>query len=92
VSPAEVANRQPEAMAWVRALRSVGPEREEAEARLHALLLGAARFELIRRRGAWSGSSDSLDDLAVQSAGNALSAVISKLDDYRFQSRFTTWA
>jgi RNA polymerase sigma-70 factor (ECF subfamily) len=59
---------------------------------LHELLVGAARFELRRRRGAWSGSGETLDDLAAQSANNALTAVLAKLDDYRFESRFTTWA
>lgn len=91
-SPAKAANRHPEGSAWVRALGSAGAEREEAAARLHAILVRAARFELIRRRGAWNGSSESLDDLAVQSADNALSALMGKLDDYQFESRFTTWA
>src|SRR5581483_8964585 len=35
---------------------------------------------------------DSIEDLAVQSANDALSAILLKLDDYRFESRFTTWA
>lgn len=91
-SPAKAANRHPEGSAWVRALRSSGAEREEAAAQLHALLVRAARFELMRRRAAWNGSSDSLDDLAVQSADNALSALMGKLDDYQYESRFTTWA
>lgn len=90
--PAKAADRRAEAIAWVRALRSSGTEREEAAARLHALLVRAARFELIRRRGAWNDWSESLDDLAVQSADNALSALMAKLDHYRFESRFTTWA
>jgi RNA polymerase sigma-70 factor (ECF subfamily) len=33
-----------------------------------------------------------MDDLAMQSADDALSAILAKLDDYRFESRFTTWA
>jgi RNA polymerase sigma-70 factor (ECF subfamily) len=32
------------------------------------------------------------DDIALQSADDALVAVLSKLDDYRGGSRFTTWA
>ena len=35
---------------------------------------------------------ESLDDLAVQSADDALNAILTKLDQYRFESRFTTWA
>jgi RNA polymerase sigma-70 factor (ECF subfamily) len=81
-----------EARAWVDGLRSPGSEREEAVARLHALLVRGARFELLRRRGAWEGSGESLEDLAVQSADTALSAILRKLDDYRYESRFTTWA
>jgi RNA polymerase sigma-70 factor, ECF subfamily len=67
--------------------------REEAVAELHALLLRAARFEVGRRRAAmprWDG--DDLDDLAHQSADDALVAVLGKLDDFRGHSRFTTWA
>jgi RNA polymerase sigma-70 factor (ECF subfamily) len=56
-------------------------------------LLRAARVELARRRGMLDGAhGDTIEDLAVQSANDALSAILSKLDDYRFESRFTTWA
>jgi RNA polymerase sigma-70 factor (ECF subfamily) len=81
-----------EARAWVRALQSRGAERERAAAELHALLLRASRFELRRRRRAWDGSGDSIDDLATQAADNALCAILLKVGDYRFESRFTTWA
>jgi RNA polymerase sigma-70 factor (ECF subfamily) len=61
--------------------------------RLHALLLRAARFELERRRGMLAGAGrETVEDLATQSADDALSAILSKLDEYRFESRFTTWA
>lgn len=91
-SLAEAANRQAEATAWVRSLHGRGADHEEAAARLHALLVRAARFELLRRRAALNGWGESVDDLAVLSADNALSALLAKLDDYRFESRFTTWA
>ncbi len=82
-----------EARGWLQALRSAGAEREEAAERLHALLLRAARFELGRRRALLNGTrGETLEDLAVQSADDALSAILAKLDDYRFESRFTTWA
>lgn len=85
--------RGTEDRAWLEALRGTGPERERAAARLHVLLLRAARFELARRRGMLGGiRGDSLEDLAVQSADDALSAILVKLDQYRFESRFTTWA
>jgi RNA polymerase sigma-70 factor, ECF subfamily len=86
-------DRDTEAEAWLTALRGSGPEREAAARQLHALLLRAASFELGRRRGMLNGvSHEALDDLAMQSADDALSAILLKLDDYRFESRFTTWA
>ena len=61
--------------------------------RLHDLLLRAARFEVARRRPTLTHlRGGDLDDLAQQSADDALVAVLSKLDDYRGASRFTTWA
>src|SRR5215218_4776566 len=80
-----------ESEAWLAALRADGPERERAIARLHALLLRAARFEVARRRGSPHVRVSDLDDLAVQSADDALVAVLAKLDDFRGDSRFTTW-
>lgn len=85
-------DRHSEETAWLRPLKAGGPEREAAAARLHELMVRAARFELVRRRGVWNGTGETLDDLAAQSADNALTALLAKLDDYRFESRFTTWA
>jgi RNA polymerase sigma-70 factor (ECF subfamily) len=76
-----------DSLAWLDALRSEGRVRDEAIARLHALLLRAARFEVARR-----GAGRDLDDVALQSADDALMAVLAKLDDFRGRSRFTTWA
>jgi RNA polymerase sigma-70 factor (ECF subfamily) len=60
---------------------------------LHELLLRAARFEVNRRQATLPHlRGGSLDDLAVQSADDALVAVLAKLDDFRGDSRFTTWA
>lgn len=78
---------------WVTALRSTGPAHDAAVRDLHALLLRAARFELHRRRGGLThiGWSER-DDLAMQAAADALMAVLRKLEDFRGQSRFETWA
>ncbi len=82
-----------ESREWLKALRDTGPAREDAAARLHGLLLRAARFEISRRRPTLRSRPDKeLDDLALQAADDALVAVLSKLDDYRGASRFTTWA
>jgi RNA polymerase sigma-70 factor, ECF subfamily len=83
----------PDSKTWLDALSSDGHVREEAITQLHALLLRAARFEVARRRATlphWDG--DDLDDLALQSADDALVAVLAKLDGFRGHSRFTTWA
>src|SRR5919204_1856987 len=72
------------------ACREVGVEREQALAELHVLLLGAARFALTHR-GAQPGR-EGFEDLAVQAADDALLTVLARLDDYRGESRFTTWA
>jgi len=82
-----------QSQAWLDSLRSDGPERDQATARLHELLLRAARFELGRRRAAMSYvRGEELEDIAMQAANDALMAVLSKLNDYRGASRFTTWA
>jgi RNA polymerase sigma-70 factor, ECF subfamily len=79
--------------AWLEALRGEGRERERATEQLHQLLLRAARFELGRRRAALSHvRGEELEDIAMQAANDALMAVLSKLDDFRGASRFTTWA
>jgi RNA polymerase sigma-70 factor (ECF subfamily) len=83
----------PASRAWLRRLRSDGAERRQAIEELRALLLGAVRFEVRRRRAALPHlRGDDYDDLAEQSADDALVAILAKLDDYRGESRFTTWA
>jgi RNA polymerase sigma-70 factor (ECF subfamily) len=55
--------------------------------------LRAARFEINRRRGSHPHlRGDDLDDLAHQAANDSLLAILGKLDSYRGESRFTTWA
>jgi RNA polymerase sigma-70 factor (ECF subfamily) len=79
--------------AWLSALNSEGAERDEAVAKLHELLLRASKHELSRRQAALSHvRGEELDDIAMQAADDALMAVLSKLDEFRGDSRFTTWA
>ena len=88
-----VAGPDAESRAWLLGLRADGPRREETSHRLHDLLLRAARFELNRRRGSHPHlRGGDLDDLAHQAANDALFAILGKLDTYRGESRFTTWA
>jgi RNA polymerase sigma-70 factor (ECF subfamily) len=79
---------------WLEALHSDdGGRREDASRRLHELLLRQARFEVQRRTALSSHPSGrDLDDLAVQSADDAVVAILAKLDQFRGDSLFTTWA
>jgi RNA polymerase sigma-70 factor (ECF subfamily) len=83
---------------WLRCLAVGGPrapsttERDQALARLHEMLLRAAKVELRRRRHAVRVDGRELDDLAHQAADDALLAITNKLDGFRGESRFTTWA
>jgi RNA polymerase sigma-70 factor (ECF subfamily) len=78
---------------WIAALKATGSVRDEAVARLHALLLRAARFEVARRRPTLAHlRGDDFDDIANQAADDALMSVLRRLDDFRGASRFTTWA
>ena len=83
----------PAETAWVQRLRAGGAEEAAAVAELHALLLKAARFEIERRRaGLPHLRGGDHEDLAQQSADDALVALLGKLDQFRGESRFTTWA
>jgi RNA polymerase sigma-70 factor (ECF subfamily) len=87
-APLDGASRQ-----WLAQLRSEGAEHDDAVARLHALLLRAARFEVARRRPTLPHlRGNDLDDIAMHAADDALMSVLARLDDFRGLSRFTTWA
>jgi RNA polymerase sigma-70 factor, ECF subfamily len=75
---------------WLARLSSSGSERDAALAELHALLVGAARFALNRRVSQLG--REGIADLAVQAANDALVSILDRLEEYRGESRFTTWA
>jgi RNA polymerase sigma-70 factor (ECF subfamily) len=77
---------------WISALTGTGPAREAGLARLHELLVRVAAGELHRREVSSGITGPELDDLAHQAAGDAMLAIIAKLDTFRGESRFTTWA
>jgi RNA polymerase sigma-70 factor (ECF subfamily) len=78
---------------WHLDLHAEGARRDEAVARLHGLLLRAARFEVFRRRNSLPQvSAAELDDLAQQAADDAAVSVLRRLDDFRGESSFRTWA
>ena len=88
-----VAPLDQESREWLRDLRGTGHAKDRAVARLHDLLLRAARFEVSRRRATVRHvRGNDLDDLANQAADDALMSVLKRLDDFRGASRFTTWA
>ena len=81
-----------ESREWLRSLHADGAVKDSAVARLHALLLRAARFEVARRRPTLPHlRGDELDDIATEAADDALMSVLKRLDDFRGASRFTTW-
>ena len=92
--PAPVARTlDPQSKAWLEQLRSEGWVREAALGRLHALLLSEARHEVRRRTAALTHPSGrDLDELAMQAADDALMALLGKLDQFRGEALFTTWA
>ena len=81
-----------ESTEWVRSLRRGGAEGDAALQRLHDLLLRVARAELRRRNSRRLIAGPELDDLAHQACADAMVAIMAKLDQFRSESRFTTWA
>jgi RNA polymerase sigma-70 factor (ECF subfamily) len=78
---------------WHLDLNAHGAAREEAVARLHGLLLRAARFEVFRRQGSLPQlSAAELDELAQDAADDAAVSVLRRLGDFRGESSFRTWA
>lgn len=78
---------------WLTDLADDGPAGQQALARLHELLLRAARHQVWRLRDQLPGAgAGDLEDLAQQSANDALVAVLRQLGTFEGRSRFTTWA
>lgn len=70
-----------------------GPAHNAALVRLRALLIAVAWFELERRRAQLRDVSTAELARLVRDAGEAAStALLSRLGDYRGQSRFEVWA
>jgi len=92
--PTQIADRMDsESRRWLDRLRAEGHDREVALAELREILLRAARFEVGRRCATLSQiRGGDQEDLAQQSAGDAMVAILGKLDEFRGESKFTTWA
>jgi RNA polymerase sigma-70 factor (ECF subfamily) len=77
---------------WLTALDGAGTNRDAALARLHEMLLRAAFHEAYRRGPTFRISGSELNDIAHQAANDAMISLLGKLDTFRGESRFTTWA
>ncbi|KAB8194229.1 sigma-70 family RNA polymerase sigma factor [Nonomuraea phyllanthi] len=77
---------------WVRDLAAAGPQRETTCAELYPLLLRVAHAEARRRAPVLKLDGPELEDIAHQAAADALMAVTERLDTFRGEARFTTWA
>ena len=67
--------------------------REQAIARLHALLLRVSRGVASRFPYRLPDRTiEDVDDICIQAVDDAVMAVLAKLDSYRGAARFTTWA
>lgn len=88
-----VESRSPRSNAeWLSALRSSGAEQADAITDLRAYVLRAAMYSLGRSRGTLGRlASTEIHQLAEDCAQEALLAILRHLDDFRGESRFTTW-
>lgn len=83
VHPATSASETISDETWIADLIGDGPTGHAARQRLHELLLRATRHQVYRLRSQLPGAgSVDLEDLAQQSAGDALVAVLGKLDTF----------
>ena len=91
--PRELRSSIPSRARGWRPCASDGVRYDAAIMRLHALLLSEARYQVRRRTATLAHPSGrDLDDLAMQAADDALVAILGKLDRFRGDARFTTWA
>jgi len=82
-----------ESRVWLAALRPDDLRRDGAIRRLHATLLHEARHEVRRRASSLvHPSGGELDDLALQVTDDAVVTILARLDQFRGDSRFLTWA
>ncbi len=78
---------------WLHELRSSGNEQARAIEDLRAYLLRAAQYSLNRQRSELTHPSPGeIEQLAEDCAQDALVAILKHLDEFRLESKFTTWA
>jgi RNA polymerase sigma-70 factor (ECF subfamily) len=78
---------------WLTALKSDGEAQTSALSDLRAYLLQAALYGLLRSRNTLQHlARTDIEQLAEDCAQDAVSAILGHLDQFRGDSRFTTWA
>ncbi len=78
---------------WLADLTSSGPQQADALDSLRVLLLRAALYTFSRNLSDFDGRSrDEVLELAEDCAQDALIAVFGRLETFRGESKFTTWA
>jgi RNA polymerase sigma-70 factor (ECF subfamily) len=77
---------------WLRALRAPGADQEHALATLRRGLLRALQWHLTEHRSAWGLAPEQARTLAEDLVQEALLTILEKLDTFRGESQFTTWA
>ena len=85
--PASAARLDPESAEWLGALAGTRPPREAALTRLHEMLVRIAWAECRRRGPRLQITGPELDDLACQTAADAVMAITRKLGQFRGESR-----
>ena len=81
-----------ESSAWLDRLGAGGGARQAAERDLHARLVRIALAEVRRRSASTAMTGPELTDIAHQAAADAMVAILAKIDGFRGDSRFITWA
>jgi RNA polymerase sigma-70 factor (ECF subfamily) len=77
---------------WLRALRSSGAEQQQALETLRRGILRALQWYLTEHRAAGAFDPAQARVLAEDLAQDALMTILEKLDTFRGESQFTTWA
>ena len=77
---------------WVESLSGCGDAHESATRNLYEMLLRAARTEVGRRTSRLRLAGPEVDDLAHQAAADSLLTICGKIEMFRGECRFTTWA
>lgn len=77
---------------WVHGLTTEGAEHDEAVTRLYRMLVKIGYTEVKRKGASLHLSGPELDDIAHQAAADATLTICRKVQTFRGDCRFTTWA